>query len=187
MKIMKKSIFLLPCVVCAVVGMLLISCKKGDTGPAGAAGAAGPAGPAGAAGVAGATGTANVIYSTWIDTATWVVDTQHNGAVIDTLGYFANFNAPKLDLNILTTGEIKVYVNANTTADPTVFPLPYNNGSLFIDVAFFLNTIQLFSNGKLTGVPFRYVLIPGGTAARTYKSIDWKNYAEVKAYLGLKD
>ena len=184
---MKKAKFLLPCAVCVAFILLLASCKKGDTGPAGPAGPAGAAGATGAAGPAGAVGTANVIYSAWIDTATWRADTVHNGTVIDTLGYFANINAPKLDLTILNTGEIKVYINVNTPADPTVFPLPFNNGQIFIDVVFFLNTIQVSSNAKLTGLPFRYVLIPGGTTARTYKSINWNNYNEVKAYLGLKD
>ena len=37
---------------------------------------------------------------------------------------------------------------------------------------------------------YRYVLIPGGTAARpgpNGKTIDWNNYKEVQQYLGLKD
>jgi hypothetical protein len=187
MKIMKKSIFLLPCVVCAVVGMLLISCKKGDTGPAGATGAAGPAGPAGAAGVPGATGTANVMYSPWIDTTKWnVLDTFHVGTVIDTV-FIADINVPKLTADILNQGQIQVYFNLNTTASPVIYALPFNNGNVFIDVVYAVNTIEMTTNLDLTGLPFRYVLIPGGTAARTYKSIDWKNYAEVKAYLGLKD
>lgn len=180
---MKKSKLLLPCLVCATM-MIFVACKKGDTGPAGPAG---PTGATGATGSQGPAGTANVIYSDWIDTATWVADTQHNGATIDTLGYYALIDAPKLDLSMLNTGEIKVYVNAGSATDPFVFPLPFNNGSLFIDVSFYLNTIQLYSNGKLNTVPFRYILIPGGTTARTAKVIDWNDYKAVKAYLGLKD
>jgi hypothetical protein len=190
MKFMKKVKLFLPCAICAAVIILVASCSKDDgaKGDAGPAGPPGAAGAAGAAGPAGAPGTANVIYSGWIDTATWRPDTVMTGSVVtDTLGYFANISAAKLDLTMLNTGEIKVYINLDSPDDPTVFPVPFNNGAIYIDVAFFLNTIQLYSNGQLTDLPCRYILIPGGTTARTYKSINWANYAEVKAYLGLKD
>jgi hypothetical protein len=189
MKFMKKTKLLLPCAICAVAMLIFASCKKGDTGPAGPAGPGGPAGAAGAAGPAGAAGTANVIYSNWIDTLVFKPDTATNMTThkLDTLGYFTDINVPKLTLDILNKGEIKVYVNAGTVADPTVLPVPYNNGLVFIDPSFFLSTIELYSNARLTNVPFRYILIPGGTTARTYKSINWNNYNEVKAYLGLKD
>ena len=57
-------------------------------------------------------------------------------------------------------------------------------GSISLEQAY---ACEIYSNGDLTGVPFRYILIPGGTTARTAKIIDWNNYAAVKAYLGLKD
>ena len=187
---MRKTLRLLPHILSIALVVGIVSCSK--DGPAGPAGATGPAGPAGAAGAAGSqgpagpAGTANVIYSDWIDTTTWKADTVHNGTIIDTVGFHADIAAPKLDTAILNRGEIKVYVNANTTADPAVFPLPYNDGQLFIDPIFFTGRVRLLSNGNLTAVPFRYVLIPGGTHARTMK-INWNNYNEVKAYLGLKD
>lgn len=188
MKFMKKAKYFLPYILCVAIVLSIVSCSKsGDTGPAGPAGPAGSAGPAGPAGSAGPAGTANVFYSPWIDTATFKPDTIHNGATIDTIGFFANISAAKLDITMLNTGEIKVYVNINTTADPVVFPLPYNDGSVYIDVVFFLNTIQLYSNADLTDIPFRYILIPGGAPARLAHSIDWKNYKEVQKYLGLKD
>ncbi|HZJ59019.1 MAG TPA: hypothetical protein VFD24_02040 [Chitinophagaceae bacterium] len=184
---MRKTLRLLSYILSVAFVVGIVSCSKdGPAGPAGATGPAGPAGAAGAAGPAGPTGTANVIYSDWDTTATWIVDTVHNGATIDTVGYHANLAAPKLDTTILNRGEVKVYVNANTTADPVVFAVPYNDGLIFIDAVFFTGTIQLVSNVKLTGVPFRYILIPGGTHARTTK-VNWNNYSEVKAYLGLKD
>jgi hypothetical protein len=189
---MKKRLNFLPYIMGMALVVSVFSCKKGDVGPAGPAGPTGAAGAAGASGPqgpAGAAGTANVIYSSWIDTATWKADTIMTGAVIDTIGFFANINAPKLDLNMLNSGEIKTYVNFS--ADPTfpvVFPLPYSyDGNIFIDVVFAPNIIQVSSNAKLTGLPVRYILIPGGTHARTMKQINWNNYAEVKAYLGLKD
>jgi hypothetical protein len=185
---MRKTLRLLAYILSVALVIGIASCdKEGPAGPAGATGPAGPAGPAGSQGPAGAPGTANVIYSDWIDTTTWIADTVHNGATIDTLGFFADLDVPALDTNILNRGEIKVYVNIST--DPTfpiVFPLPFNNGSVFIDPVFAPNIIEISSNADLTGLPFRYILIPGGTHARKAK-IDWNNYNEVKAYLGLKD
>lgn len=185
---MRKTLRLLPHILSIALVVGIVSCSKdGPAGPAGATGPAGPQGPSGSQGPAGAPGTANVIYSDWIDTAVWNADTVHNGTTIDTLGYFADLDVPALDTNILNRGEIKVYVNvSNDPTFPIVFPLPFNNGSLFIDPVFAPNIIELSSNGNLTNLPFRYILIPGGTHARTAK-INWNNYNEVKAYLGLKD
>ncbi len=185
---MRKTLRLLSYILSVALVIAIASCdKEGPAGPAGGTGPAGPAGPAGSQGPAGDPGTANVMYSDWIDTTTWIADTVHNGATVDTLGYFADIDVPALDTNILNRGEIKVYVNVST--DPTfpiVFPIPFNNGSVFIDPVFAPNIIELSSNADLTGLPFRYILIPGGTHARNAK-INWNNYNEVKAYLGLKD
>lgn len=176
----------------SIVILVFTYCAKdGDTGPQGPAGPAGPAGPTGATGTQGPkgdTGTANVIYSNWIDTAQWKPDTVMVGSVVtDTLGYFANINAPKLNLNILNTGEIKVYINlSNDPNFPLVFPLPFNNGAVFIDPVFFPGTIQLSSNAQLNGLRIRYILIPGRVPARM-ATVDWNNYDAVKKYLGLKD
>ena len=178
--------------------ILTVSCgKDGDTGPAGAAGPAGPSGPAGPAGPQGPDGTANVIYSDWLDVA-YEADTIHTaGGGIDTVGYFAQIDVAKLDLDMLSTGEIKVYLNGFSAADPTVIPLPYFNiyTNLSINPVFYLNTIELYSNGDISTVQdnagvkyqqYRYVLIPGGEEARKAK-IDWNNYEEVKKYLNLKN
>jgi hypothetical protein len=202
MKFMKKSIFLLPCVACAVVGVLLLaSCSKdgakGDTGPAGPAG---PTGAAGAAGVQGAAGTANVIYSAWIDV---IFDPVVDSTVtpLDTIAWTAEIPAAKLDNAILTNGEVKVYMNVSTSDNPAVFPLPITDlfaltGVQNVNLYFIPGAIELYSTedastftttGGKKAWQFRYVLIPGGTAARSSKIIDWNNYAAVKAYLGLKD
>jgi len=183
---MKKLNLLLPGLLFAIA-LLFVHCSKdGDAGPQGPAGPAGPAGT-GIQGPKGDTGTANVIYSPWIDTTTWKPDTVMIGSVIvDTLGYFANIKAPKLTNSILNTGEMKVYINIGTAASPVVLPLPYTDGFLFVDPAFFLTTVQLYSNFKLTGLPVRYILIPGSVPGRM-ATVDWNNYAEVKKYLGLKD
>lgn len=183
---MRKTLRLLSYILSVTLVIAIASCdKEGPAGPAGATGPAGPAGPAGGQGPAGDPGTANVIYSDWIDTTTWnpIIDTT----TLDTVGYFADFDVPALDTNILNHGEIKMYVNvSNDPTFPLVFPIPFNNGAVFIDPLFAPNIIELTSNADLTGFPFRYILIPGGTHARNAK-INWNNYNEVKAYFGLKN
>ncbi|MBC8035081.1 MAG: hypothetical protein H7Y03_13090 [Chitinophagaceae bacterium] len=171
-----------------VLGMLLFSACKGDDGGVGPAGPAGAAGTPGPSGSAGPAGTANVTYSAWLD------------VTFDSLG-FASIRAPKLTASILNQGDVKVYFNFNTSADPFIVPLPCSvtNGALpNIEITPFLSidTIGLESNYLLSTATnpagakirqFRYILIPGGTAARKANDVDWKNYEAVKAYLGLKD
>ncbi|SHM43231.1 hypothetical protein [Chitinophaga sp. CF418] len=194
---MKRMSFnIISCLLLAFA-LFAVSCgKDGATGPAGAQGPAGPAGPGGPAGPAGPAGTANVIYSDWLD-VTYEPDTVHNpDGTIDTLQYIATIAETKLDLDMLSTGEIKVYLNGFSAADPTVIPLPYFSiySGLTIDPIFYLNTIQLTSNGDISTVTqagvkyqqYRYILIPGGTPARK-APIDWNNYKAVQLYLGLKD
>jgi len=173
--------------------LLAVSCgKDGDTGPQGAKGDTGPQGPQGPAG-----GQNNVIYSDWLDVA-FKPDTIHtSGGGIDTVGYYADIDVAKLDVNMLTTGEIKVYLNGFNAQDPQVVPLPYYNVSthLSINPTFYKNLIELYSNGDISTVQdrngvkyqqYRYVLIPGGVAARK-AGIDWNNYEQVKAYLGVNN
>jgi hypothetical protein len=177
--------------------LLIASCKKGDTGPAGPAGAAGPAGPAGAAGPKGDTGTANVIYSGWLDVTFRPVKDSATG---DTLAWVGSISAPKITNTILTTGTVKVYLNAGTAAQPVVFTLPITDlfaltGVLNLNVYFTQGTINMYSTEDASTFTdqgqkvwqYRYVIIPGGVSARTGNTINWNNYAEVKAYLGWKD
>lgn len=175
--------------------LIVIAAACSKTGPAGPAGPAGATGATGAQGPKGDTGVANVIYSAWLD-AKYLPDTQHNGSVIDTIGYFYDATGiTKLTTTILTTGEIKVYINLGTAANPVVIPLPYWDPYFQISVnpTFALNEIYLYSNvnvSTFTGSSgkqqqWRYILIPGGKPGRS--SIDWNNYAEVKKYLRLPD
>jgi hypothetical protein len=186
--------------------LLFAACKKGDTGPAGAAGAAGQPGAPGAAGGTGPqgpkgdTGTANVIYSQWMDVQfTPVIDTT--GGANDTVGYFSDIAAPRLDSAMLTNGEIKVYLNFGSASDPDVVPLPFIfplnsgfSGTAYINPDFFIGDIQLTSNVDpstvtQTGVKFqqyRYILVPGSVVARSLKP-NWKDYNAVKAFYGIKD
>ena len=47
-----------------------------------------------------------------------------------------------------------------------------------------MRAVVLMHNGNQV-FQYRYILIPGGKAARS--AIDWNNYAAVKKYLNLKD
>ncbi len=93
---------------------------------------------------------------------------------------------------------MKVYMNLGTAADPGVVSLPYlevtADGALTVTPFWQLGSVLLQANADVstqvvagTGKVFqyRYVLIPGGTGARS--AIDWNNYAVVKKYLNLKD
>lgn len=176
--------------------LFLANCgKKGDPGAQGPAGQDGAAGPAGPQGPKGDPGTANVIYSDWLDVA-FLPDTVHNGNAIDTIGFYSDIAVSKLDIDMLSKGEMKVYINTNSANDPTIFPLPYFDvyTNISITPTFFLQTIELYSNIDPSTVTengtkylqYRYILIPGGTKA-TRKMVDLNNYNEVKKFYGLRD
>lgn len=171
------------------LAILATSCKKGDTG---AQGEQGEQGETGATGSTGKTGSANVIYSGWIDAS---FEGYNDSTAI------AEIDAAKLTDSILNYGDIKVYWNANTASTPYVVSLPYADNGMFLGVDdLYLNfvavsgSIYLLSNYDLSSGTdatygdywqYRYVLIPGGTAART--AVDWNDYKQVQKYLGLKD
>lgn len=176
-----------------LVAIVFANCKKGDTGPAGATGVNGANGSTGPQGPKGDTGTANVIYSQWLD-VDFLPDTLHNGNVIDTIGFYANVAAPKLDSLMISKGEMKVYINLGSLADPFVAPLPYFDvySGISLSPTFSIQNIFIYSNADASTVTqnnvkylqYRYVLIPGGVggvAAHT----DWNDYNQVKATLGL--
>jgi hypothetical protein len=195
---MRKTLRFLPYIIGMALLMGMVSCSKdGPAGATGPAGPAGPGGPAGPAGPAGQTGTANVIYSDWLDVT---FDTVWNQTRDTVLAYTATIPAPKLDSAILTTGEVKVYMNVNSANDPVVYPLPIFDlyelaGVLNVNLYFYIGGIDLyathdpstFTDNNIKYYQFRYILIPGGTHAKTMKPINWNNYKEVQAYLGLKD
>jgi hypothetical protein len=185
------------------ITLLFASCKKGDTGPAGptgadgAPGAPGTPGAPGPQGPQGDSGTANVIYSSWLD-VTYTADTTLTGTVIDTIGFYADITAVKLDSAILSGGDIKVYMNLGTSTDPAVFPLPYLDvySGISVSPAFLLQDISLYSNANASTVTqnglkylqYRYILIPGGAKTELLSpSVDWNDYNSVKIYLNLKD
>lgn len=194
---MKFKFFTIPCCVLVATTLLFSACSK--EGPVGPAGTTGPQGPAGPQGPKGDTGTANVIYSDWLN-VTYTPDTTHNGNVVDTVSYTAEIAAPLLTSDILSKGEIKVYLNIGSADAPTVVPLP-------LDPAFGTVITPLFGIGKITlisltdastqttangtSLQYRYILIPGGTAAGgttgRMAKVNWDDYNQVKTFLDLKN
>jgi len=175
--------------------VLVYSCKKGDTGPAGPAGPAGTAGTAGAPGPKGDTGTANVIYSAWTDvTYTPIIQDTGTPAKPDTLFYVGAIVAPKLTSNVISKGEISVYLNAGSATSPYIYPLPFTDilfQGLTVQVNYVVDSIYLTANFNAStitqgGVKFqqyRYVIIPGSVPA----SADKKDYNSIKNYFKLPD
>lgn len=103
-----KSLKQLPCAVFffALTSLLILSCKKGDTGPAGPAGPNGPA------------GSPNVIYSSW------VYSTNFRDSVIDGSNVkLGNVAAPAIVDSILQKGLVLVYF----TFGAGIFDLPYTS------------------------------------------------------------
>jgi hypothetical protein len=181
--------------------MFMISCGKdgsdgpaGPTGPTGPTGAPGPAGPKGDAG--SGSGSGNVIYSEWLDVS-FKADTLHlaNGK-IDTIGFYAIIDAPKLTVELLGTADVKAYINTSDASDPVIYPLPYFAASgLNIRMTVYKQTIELYSNADVGTVitngkkyqQYRYMIVPGNVEARSAAPVNWSDYTAVKAYLGLKD
>lgn len=193
---MKKRNFLQLFLILFAVTIVLPNCgKKGDPGAQGPAGQNGAPGAQGPAGPKGDTGVTNVLYSDWLD-VTFLPDTVHNGAKIDTLGFYSNITASKLDANIISNGEMKIYVNLGSTANPAVNVLPLLDiySGIHITPTFLIQKINLYSNvdaGTITDngakyFQYRYVLIPGSTKALR-KMVDLNNYNEVKKFYGIRD
>ncbi|SFE06350.1 hypothetical protein SAMN05518672_104339 [Chitinophaga sp. CF118] len=184
---MKKlsGYFFVACMFSVVLG--ITSCgKDGDAGPKGATGETGPKGDKGDK---GDQGDAGVIYSGWLD-ASYGFDST--GGV-----YFTDIAADKVTAEVLNTGMVKVYMNFGTSASPVVVSVPYaEETGVYIKEYLLEGLIELVSNVDASTVEdtngnhrrqVRYVIVPGGTAARAAKAIDWNDYAKVKAYMGWKD
>jgi hypothetical protein len=162
--------------------VMLVACKKGDTGPAGPAGSAGPAGPAGPGGPAGSP---NVIYSSWMtpkSQGNWR-DTIHNTKVAR---YFTKsssaFSQDVLDKAVVLSYVCIPDLGGEIYQLPVVFPhaLDVDGNLLWHAVAYrhavTLNKIAfyLYSPEGHVDVPipaaddknkFRYIIIPGGVQA----------------------
>src|SRR5687767_2619078 len=98
---------------------MLLSCKKGETGPEGPAGADGPDGPAGPA---GPIGTANVIYSSWYAPAT----TDWKDTTIGLPGPVkrALVSAPAITLSVLQKCAVLAYTAFDPVGIARTYQLP---------------------------------------------------------------
>ena len=196
-----KRLFLFASLMLFIGSVTLTSCSKdGDPGPAGAQGEKGDKGDTGAGGPAGPegpTGTANVIYSDWLDVG-YLPDTIVTaGGTIDTIGWYSIIDAPQVTTDIVNKGDVKIYINLDASDDPTITTIPLNLQGAKIDFVAYLNSIQLYSNFYAGTIiddqgmkyqQYRYILIPGGTAAEGRKAnVDWNDYKAVKKYLNLKN
>lgn len=140
---------------------MIVSCKKGDTGPAGAA------------------GTANVIYSNWFtpgmytkdtvfgiyqfyfnDTASRITQKLLDSGVVITFGKLDGYNPSVWPANQVAAMPITItYLQGSTIYNDTWSALatPGNLRIQFVDDQNFYNSI---SNAH----QFRYVIIPGGVS-----------------------
>lgn len=173
-----KTIFTL-----LLLAIFTISCSSDD----------GTDGTNGVDGKQGVAGTANVIYSAWLTAPTAAAET-----VDGTSGMSTTLNAPELTDDILSKGTVLVYVSFGSGT----FSLPYTSTA-----GGFVNTITAVSTLKKiklfrfrhdqggtvnlpTSLSWRYILIPGGVAAATSKTVkqDYSkmSYEEVCAHFNIQ-
>ena len=140
--------------LCCSLVFLLSNCKKGDTGPAGATG---PAGPTGATGASGPTGTANVIYSAWAAVTFTGSGTSWSGLI----------TAPGVTQAIMDKGVVKTYFQFGTA----VYDGTYSNIPTGASIYQYLTVGAINLRATFAAnYPWRYVIIPGGTAGGRYSS-----------------
>ena len=184
------------CLFAASVALFVSCSKEGSAGAVGAQGPAGSSGATGPQGPQGDTGVANVIYSDWLDVVyNPITDTTAGPTFGDTLSWTATIPAALLTATILNTGDVKVYFNLGSVAQPYIYPVPFFNGGILINASFATGNIYLdastdvgtFTSGTSKIFQYRYILIPGGVNTLEAPDVDWNDYNSVKTYLKLKD
>lgn len=127
--------------VATIIAIGVTSCSKtGNTGPAGPAGPAGPD---------------SVISSGWI-----TLSTTYN--TNDSL-YEGTIPATALTESILDSGIILTYINFSTTSVADIQPVSALN--YFISEDYTVGQINILSTEDLSGLPYRYVIIPASKTA----------------------
>ena len=112
-----------------------MSCKKGDTGPAG------PAGPD------------SVMYSNWTSlTFNKVYDTVTNDSA-----WASTVTAPQITAKVLNTGSVVGYI---LLADPISQDSSIVNAINYMTEYFTVGYIDLFAGDDLSGISYRYVIVP---------------------------
>ncbi|MCG2617944.1 hypothetical protein LZZ85_26820 [Terrimonas sp. NA20] len=135
---------------------IVFACKKGDEGPA------------------GEPGTANVIFSPWMKTTSWIPSTTSTGSGKST--FYFDINAPQVTQGIIDSGTVIVYMKFVNDPDGTGIakPLPsvyYNLGGASTQYRFqhglMLSKVRVIADVIPSGTPansndVRYIIIPGG-------------------------
>ena len=176
-----------------LVSLFLFFGCEGPQGPQGEQGPQGPEGPA------GDDGTANVVYSSWID-----IKWDFEGS------YGASMELPESRITdeFMRSGIVKMYYKVESSSFVSISPLPYIDNDIMLEFRFGNFHSENFRGillqiGALddrfidqsdiddwVGVPVRYVLIPGGVAAKSKMTIDEIKempYHEVKKRFGIPD
>lgn len=170
------------------ITFLAISCtKEGPEGPVGAQGPQGPPGTPGSPGAAGAPGaqgppgTANVIYSTWYTTvaADW--------AAVGTPPNWEEFRylrtTPGVTQAVIDNGIVLSFMRdwpfdngaGGVGRSTAVVQLPYLADIVFMDyydfniatpgsIRYMYKSQLPWTQATMTGISYRYVIIPGGVA-----------------------
>jgi len=140
----------------------------------------------GATGATGATGTANVMYSNWNN-----LNMSFNSS---DSAYEQTITVDSLTQAVLDSGLVLSYIKYTNTAGET----QVENTSTYMEDVLALKSIKLYSyTYDFTGVPFRYIIIHGGTNIANRSSAsstliqghtreEWKSmrYEQVTALLG---
>lgn len=176
--------------------LALMSCE-GPAGPEGPQGAQGPEGTQGPEGPEGPEGTANVIYSSWTE-----FDSSNWGSLISLYG--ADYKeyvvqAPEITDEVKSQGIVMVYLSFVCCDEVEPLPVVYDN-SKRLRYEYDASEIQFeYSNypdaagdpGTIgSGNEYRYVIIPGGTAAKqklSKEKLTKMSYQEVKQLFNIKD
>lgn len=188
---MKKVISLL-----SVLSVIAIMSCKGPQGEVGPQGAQGQQGPQGAKGDAG---TVNIYTSKWITVKgpDWFPYDQENKY------YTIAFKEPLITQTAMNSGLIMCYFRYSDEKT-VIYPLPTYLLSSKATIGFYPfiddkeGPLMLFETEfeeptmlkdyPTFSVDFRYVIIPNATlSSARMKTINWKNYDEVKKALELED
>jgi hypothetical protein len=181
---------------CVALMIALVSCegKQGEVGPKGDTGAAGPAGPAGPAGKDGEDGTGGgssgsvIAFMGELET-----DTAGNAIVGDT-AFFKDFTAD--EIASVEKGSFQVFIKD----DGGYFPIPgyvlFKDEAISYGYYYVVDGLGLYfpifrtsaaKVRKRTFEEIRVLVIPAVNATRLNQNVNWQNYEEAVAALGLTE
>lgn len=177
-------------VISGLLFMAACTGEKGEVGPQGVAGATGAAGDKGDAGAKGEftkilTGTATIKPDNW---ATQSIDVTDDG-------YYIIIPEKQITKDIVEKGMVMVYYTFSGVSSPLPYLGPASKflhlvylekgeGRIRIDIQPNIYTSKIAK--PTIDYSFRWVIATGSTAGRI-RNIDWNDYNDVKAKLGLKD